>query len=208
VTTTAIAITGGIASGKSAVADLFRHFDVPIFDADIVAREVVQPGAEALQEIAAAFGNEMLTRSGELDRHAMRARVFANANERLRLEAILHPRVRAALLAAVEKSEAPYCLLVIPLLTEHRADYTSVDRMLVVDVSPETQKLRLVRRDRSSEEQAARMIAAQALRAQRLALADDVVDNSGELAALEPVIERLHRMYLRLAERKGAIPCR
>jgi dephospho-CoA kinase len=200
-TTVAISITGGIASGKSTVADLFRQFDVPIFDADVVAREVVRPGAEALQEIVAAFGAEMLTKAGELDRRAMRQQVFANASDRLRLEAILHPRVRAAMLAAVERSEAPYCLLVIPLLVEHRSDYSFVARILVVDVSPETQKLRVVRRDRSTDEQAERVIAAQALRAERLAMADDVIDNDGDLAALEPTIERLHGRYLRLVER-------
>jgi dephospho-CoA kinase len=198
VTTTAIAITGGIASGKSAVADLFRQYEVPIFDADIVAREVVQPGAEALQEIAAAFGKEMLTKTGELDRHAMRERVFANAVDRRTLEAILHPRVRAALRARMSKCAAPYCLLVVPLLVENRADYSFVDRTLVVDVSPKEQVARLMRRDQSTQEAAARVIAAQALRAERLAIADDVIDNDGDIEALEPAVERLHARYLRL----------
>jgi dephospho-CoA kinase len=201
VTATAIAITGGIASGKSAVADLFRQFDVPIFDADIVAREVVQPGAEALQEIATTFGKEMLTGSGELDRHAMRERVFANTVDRRTLEAILHPRVRAALRAQMCKCRAPYCLLVVPLLVENRADYSFIDRTLVVDVSPKVQVARLMRRDQSTQEVAARIIAAQALRAERLAIADDVIDNDGGIEALEPAVEQLHARYLRLVAR-------
>jgi dephospho-CoA kinase len=180
---------------------MFRQFGVPIFDADIVAREVVQPGAEALQEIAAAFGKEMLTKTGELNRHAMRERVFANTEDRRTLEAILHPRVRAALRTQMSKCGGPYCLLVVPLLVENRADYSFVDRTLVVDVSPKIQVARLMRRDQSTQEAAARVIAAQALRAERLAIADDVIDNDGGIEALEPAVERLHARYLRLVAR-------
>jgi dephospho-CoA kinase len=198
--TLVVALTGGIGSGKSAVAELFRARTLSIFDADVVARELVQPGADALKEIADAFGQDVLTASGELDRQRMRERVFANDVERRRLEAILHPRVRAALIAAVESCKAPYCLLVVPLLVENRSDYAFVDRVLVVDVSPDVQAARLMKRDRSSQEAAALMIAAQVSRTGRLAIADDVVDNDGDISALQPVIERLHGMYLRLAK--------
>jgi dephospho-CoA kinase len=197
--TIVVALTGGIGSGKSAAADLFRARNPAIFDADVVARELVRPGADALQEIASVFGGDMLTKGGELDRQRMRERVFSNDSERRRLEAILHPRVRSALIAAVEGCAAPYCLLVIPLLVENRADYDFVDRVLVVDVSPEVQIERLTRRDRNSREAAALMIAAQVSRSDRLAIADDVVDNDGSVEALKPVVERLHGMYLRLA---------
>jgi dephospho-CoA kinase len=201
-----ISLTGGIASGKSSAAQAFTHSGVAVFDADVIARELVRPGSEALLEIADGFGEQMLTKAGELDRQAMRERVFANAEDRRRLEAILHPRVRAALLAAVEGCETPYCLLVVPLLVENRADYAFADRVLVVDISPNVQIARLRLRDRSTQDDAARVIAAQAPRAERLAMADDVVDNDGDIAALEPAIERLHAMYLRLAAGKGRLP--
>src|SRR5678809_107655 len=123
-----IALTGGIASGKSTVADAFRQRGVPIFDADIVARELVQPGQPALAEIAVAFGDAMLTASGELDRRRMRELVFADIDERRRLERILHPKVREALFAAAAACADAYCVLVIPLLAESHEDYAWVDR--------------------------------------------------------------------------------
>jgi dephospho-CoA kinase len=199
-----VALTGGIASGKGAAADCFIRNAVPVFDADVVARELVQPGAPALAEIASAFGAQMLKVSGELDRQRMRELVFSTPGERRKLEAILHPRVRAALLAAVQDCSAPYCLLVIPLLTEVRRDYDFVDRVLVVDVSPEIQTQRLLLRDRCTPQAAATMIAAQAPREQRLAIASDLIDNNGGKAALVPMIDRLHALYLGLAARLSA----
>jgi dephospho-CoA kinase len=199
-----VALTGGIASGKDATADCFNRRAVPVFDADAIARELVQPGAPAFAEIVAVFGAQMLTTSGELDRSRMRERIFADAQARRRLESILHPRVRAALLAAVQNCTAPYCVLVIPLLAEVRADYDFVDRVLVVDVSPEIQAQRLMLRDRCTPEAAAAMIAAQAPRSARLAIADDVVDNDGDQSFLGPAAERLHAIYTRLSARPVA----
>lgn len=194
-----VALTGGIASGKSAAAECFRRLGVPIHDADLQARALVEPGSAALAEIAAAFGAGVITADGALDRAAMRERVFADATERKRLEAILHPRVNAALLAAAHACEADYCILAVPLLVEVRAAYAFVDRVLVVDVSPLVQRARLVERDRASDAAAQRMIAAQASRAERLTLATDVVDNDGTLAALTHAIARLHAVYVALA---------
>jgi len=204
--TLVIALTGGIASGKGAAAECFIRSGVPVFDADVVARELVQPGTPALAEIAAAFGARMLTASGELDRRRMRELVFSDPAERRRLEAILHPRVREALQEAAGNCTAPYCVLVIPLLAEHRSDYDFVDRVVVVDVSPHVQIERLLLRDRCTREAADRSLAAQAPREQRLAIADDVIDNDGEKPALDPIIKRLHDYYLHLPARGGGRP--
>ena len=203
-TCTIVALTGGIASGKDAAAECFGRNAVPVFDADIVARELVQPGTPALAAIAAEFGAQMLTASGELDRQRMRELVFSIPAERRKLEAILHPRVRMALREAAETCTAAYCILVIPLLAEHRSDYDFVDRVLVVDVSPHEQMVRLLQRDRCTRADADRLIAAQAPREQRLALADDVIDNNAEKAALDSMIERLHAIYLGIAARPPA----
>lgn len=193
-----VALTGGIASGKSAAADCFRRLGVPIHDADVHARALVEPGSVALAEIAAVFGQGVITAEGSLDRAAMRGRVFADPAERGRLEAILHPRINAALHAAARDCDAPYCVVVVPLLVEVWTQYRFVDRVLVVDVSPAVQVERLVQRDRSSEAAAQLVITAQALRGQRLALASDVIDNDGDVAALGRAVERLHAIYLAL----------
>jgi len=194
-----IALTGGIASGKSTVAEAFRQRGVPIFDADLVARDLVQPGQAALTEISVAFGGDMLTASGELDRRRMRERVFADIGERRRLESILHPKVREVLLAASAACTNRYCLLVIPLLAEWHDDYAWVDRALVVDVPLETQVTRVMQRDSISRDAALKILAVQATREQRLALANDLIDNAGPPDALGHAVERLHARYLALA---------
>jgi len=194
-----VALTGGIASGKSTVAEAFRQRGVPIFDADVVARELVQPGQPALAEIAAAFGDDMLTVSGELDRRRMREHVFANIDERRKLERILHPKVREALFAAAAACADAYCVLVIPLLAESHEDYAWLDRVLVVDVPLETQLARVMRRDGITRDAALSILAVQATREQRLALADDVIDNAGPTEALGASLGRLHARYVALA---------
>jgi dephospho-CoA kinase len=194
----AIALSGGIASGKSLVAQYFEGFGVPVIDADAIARALVAPGQPALAQIVAAFGDEVLLESGALDRGKMRERIFADPIERLRLEAILHPRVRAEIQADARACTAPYCILVIPLLVECRDDYTWVDRVLIVDAPRATQIERLMRRDATTAELAERMLATQASRAQRLALANDAIDNTGTLDTLHSVVARLHRRYLTL----------
>ena len=196
-----IVLTGGIATGKSTVTQRFARLGVPVFDADIVAHAVVAPGQPALTEIAAAFGAHALTPAGDLDRARLREIVFADAAARRRLEAIIHPRVHANLLAQVRACTAAYCVLAIPLFVECRADYGWVDRVLTTDTPRETQLRRLSQRPGIDTQTAQRMLDAQATREQRLAVAQDVIDNTGPIDGLDAVVQRLHRRYLALAVR-------
>jgi dephospho-CoA kinase len=196
-----IGLTGGIASGKSAATEAFQTLGIVIADADVAAREAVAPGSEGLRAVVAAFGDDVLDAHGALDRAAMRRRVFEDADARKQLEAIIHPRVRAALQAQCEAAASPYAIAAIPLLTEvgGRTAYPWLQRILVIDVPVEVQRERLIRRDGIDAALAERMIAAQATRAQRLALADDVVANSGSLETLRQHLAALHAQYLTLA---------
>lgn len=193
-----VGLSGGIGSGKTAVSAAFARRGVPIIDTDVLARELVEPGQPALAEIVQRFGSQCLTAGGQLDRRSLRQQVFADAGARQALEAILHPRIRAAVQAQLATLDAPYCLVVIPLLAENPGFRTLLDRVLVVDVAPELQRQRVMARDGIDANQAQAMLAAQASRAQRLAIADDVIDNSGNLAALDPQVAALHRQYLHL----------
>ena len=193
-----VALTGGIASGKSEAARRFAALGATVIDADVVAREIVQPGMPALAEIAAAFGPQMLDESGSLERAEMRTLVFGDAEARRRLEAILHPRVRAEILVRTDTATGPYVLLVIPLFVE-TAGYTWVDRVVVVDLPRELQLARAIARDRMAPSLAEAMIDAQASREQRLAAADDVIDNSGTPDALDAQVAALHAKYAELA---------
>jgi len=194
-----IALTGGIAAGKSAVTRRFAALGVPIHDADVAAREVVAPGSEGLAAVVAVFGDEALDAHGHLDRAAMRRRVFADPSARETLEAIVHPRVRQWLHKRALADTAPYCLLAIPLLVENLDHYRWIDRVLVVDAPADLQLARLMARDGIDEALARRMLAQQADRVQRLALAHDVIDNSGDEAALDAAVAALHQRYLALA---------
>lgn len=199
-----VAMTGGVASGKSAVARRFEALGVTVHDADVAAREVVAPGQPALAEIVAAFGADALTADGTLDRRRLRERVFANATARRKLEAIVHPRVQEWLRARVAAEQGLYCVLAIPLLVETWPTYGWVDRRLVVDVPEDVQRARLMRRDGIDARQAERMLAAQVGRESRLALADDVIDNSGAESALDAAVAALHADYLKRAALKRA----
>ena len=195
-----IALTGGIASGKSAVSDRFAALGANVVDADLVARELVLPGTPALKEIAATFGDDVIAADGSLDRRALRERVFADDAARTRLNAILHPRIRTTLRERAQATrEGSYALLAIPLLTENIEQYRWVDRVLVVDVPREVQRSRLIARDGITPELADAMLDAQATRAQRLAIADDVIENDGTLDALNDAVRALHAKYLALA---------
>lgn len=196
-----IALTGGVASGKSTVSEQLGVLGALVVDTDVLAREVVAANSPALAELVDAFGSAILTRDGTLDRRAMRERVFADAEARRRLEGIVHPRIRDASLAAVAASRAPYVVLVVPLLYEHFDAYRWVDRVLVVDVLRATQKRRLLARDGIDEALAEAMLDAQASREQRLSIADDVLDNEANLATLADAVAALHQRYLDLAER-------
>ena len=197
-----VALTGGIASGKSETAQRFAAHGASVVDADIVARDIVQPGMPALEEIAAEFGPRMLDSTGALERAEMRALIFGDSAARRRLEAILHPRVRTEMLLRTDAATGPYALLVVPLLIETEG-YDWVDRVLVVDAPREVQLRRAMARDGMSRALAEAMIDAQASREQRLAAADDVIDNSGTPEALEAQVAGLHRRYLQLAAARG-----
>lgn len=192
-----VAVTGGIASGKSELTRRFEALGVPVIDADIVSRELVRPGQPALAEIVAQFG-PVLTPAGELDRAALRARVFADPAQRQALEQILHPRVRSAMREQALSSDEQYVLLAVPLLVES-GQYQWVDRILLVDAPPEVQIVRVMQRDGVDRLAAARILAAQASRTSRLALADDVVVNDAGLDQLDHVVGRLDTLYRRLA---------
>lgn len=200
-----VALSGGIASGKTAVSDTFATLGVPVVDADILSRKAVEPGSCGLAQITARFGAGILQSDGNLDRSALRQIIFNDKNARADLEAIVHPQVRELTQQALqehEKSGAPYCIVVIPLLTETNQQ-GSYDHVVIVDVSEETQLARLLQRDNSTELQARKILASQASREQRLAIADDVIENSGTLDALEHKVKTLHLKLLKIAETKS-----
>lgn len=198
-----VALTGGIAAGKSAVSRRFEALGVHVYDADVAAREVIAIGSEGLAAIVARFGTGVLDATGQLDRAAMRQRVFGNDDDRRALEAITHPRVRAWLHDRVVADRGPYCLLAIPLLAENLDHYRWVDRIIVVDAPESVQLERLMRRDGIDETLARRMIERQARREKRLALAHDVIVNDGNEAQLDEAVATLHARYLALAQAKG-----
>ncbi len=193
-----IGLTGGIASGKSAVADLLGEFGATIIDTDVIARDVVAPGEAGLAAVADAFGAGILGADGTLDRARLRKLVFADPAKRRQLEAILHPLIRARALAAAAAATGPYAVFVVPLLVE--TDFRAlVDRVLVVDCDPQTQIDRLTARDGIPVAEAQRMLAAQAGRDERLAAADDLIDNNGNRDAMRATVAALHAHYLELA---------
>lgn len=192
-----VGLTGGIASGKSMVANLFAARGVPIIDTDILARQIVEPGQPGLAAVVAAFGNDVLRQDGTLDRTLLRSMVFADTSKRKQLEGLLHPLIMAAALRAGETAGGDYQIFAVPLLVETAFDKL-MDRVLVVDCDPELQRQRLMSRDNESAESADAIIASQATRQERLAIADDVILNDGTLRELEAGVERLHRQYLAL----------
>ncbi len=195
-----IGLTGGIASGKSTVADLFAARGIPVIDTDAIARELVEPGRPGLDEIVKTFGRDVLDASGALDRRKLRSLVFADPAQRRRLETLLHPAILAELTRRSEQAGGPYQILVIPLLAESGST-EDADRVLVVDCPVELQIRRLVARDAENEHQARAMIAAQATREQRLAIAHDVIVNAGDFTTLASQVEALDAKYHGLAER-------
>ena len=182
------------------VADLFAALGVPVIDTDVIAREVVEPGQPALARVVETFGPEVLTSDGRLDRRCLRELIFADPDARRHLEAILHPAIHAEMERQSGAAGGPYQLLVIPLLTEgRRRDH--VDRVLLVDVPEELQIQRLMGRDGVSREQAQASLNAQATRAERLAMADDIMQNTGRPEDLRGAVAGLHAKYLQLAAR-------
>jgi dephospho-CoA kinase len=193
-----IGLTGGIASGKSLVADMFAELSVPIIDTDVIAREIVRPGQPALEEIRARFGESVIDDVGNLDRAAMRKIVFSDENARLDLEAILHPRIDAETRRQADTAGGDYQIVVVPLLVESPLR-EFVDRVLVVDCDQHTQIGRLLARDGGTLEQARRILAAQATREDRLEIADDVIVNDSDLSQTTEAVSRLDSHYRGLA---------
>lgn len=202
-----IALTGGIASGKTTISDMFGELGVPIIDADLLAREAVAAGSDGLRQVRARFGADIIDASGQLDRAALRKVVFSDDDARRDLEAIVHPRVRELTqqrMADAESAGAIYCITVIPLLAESGRQ-SHYDRVLVVDVDESTQLTRLLKRDGNSEDQSRSIIASQASREQRLQIADYVIENSNRdtLEDLKLRVDALHATFTTLAEDAG-----
>lgn len=194
-----IGLTGGIGSGKSLVASLLARRGAAVVDADHVAHVLTAAGGAAMPALIDAFGAGICDASGALDRAAMRQRVFSRPDERARLEAILHPRIRQALREQAAQAQGEYVVLVVPLLVEHLAQWRAdLDRVCVVDCPRELQIARVRARSGLDEQTIAAILAAQASREQRLAVADDVIDNSGTQAALQTQVDALHARYCRM----------
>jgi dephospho-CoA kinase len=199
-----VGLTGGIGSGKSAAADEFARLGVTVVDADAIAHQLTQPGGAAMAEIRRQFGAEFVDPSGAMDRGKMRARAFADPGARQRLEALLHPMIRAEAQRRVAGATGPYVVNVIPLLVESPERVRQVDRVLVVDCPERLQVERVRERSGLSEDEVRGIMRAQASRAARLAAADDVVDNSGTIDALREQVRALHARYLELAARSAS----
>ncbi|MEF3088325.1 dephospho-CoA kinase [Raoultella scottia] len=198
-----VALTGGIGSGKSTVADVFSHLGVNVIDADVIARQVVEPGTPALLAIAARFGQQMINDDGTLNRRSLREHIFAHAEDKTWLNALLHPLIQQETRRQMQAASSSYVLWVVPLLVENNLA-ANADRVLVVDVPKETQIQRTILRDRVSREHAERILAAQATREQRLAAADDVIENMGPPDAIASDVARLHEKYLMLASQAAS----
>jgi dephospho-CoA kinase len=198
-----IVITGGIGSGKSTAVDMFRQYNVPIIDTDVIARQLVNSDPEILKNITEEFGQDILNNQQELDREKLREIVFNDEHQRQKLQNILHPKIHQQVLEELDSISSDYCILVIPLLAETQAEAGQrypYDRVLLIDADEATQLERAAKRDASSKALIQKIIAAQASREKRRALADDVIDNNGTLDELQQQVDALHRHYSRLAK--------
>ncbi|TCN90785.1 dephospho-CoA kinase [Shewanella fodinae] len=195
-----VGLTGGIGSGKTTVANLFAELGVTIIDADIIAREVVAPGSAGLQQIVEHFGTEMLNADGTLNRAKLRETVFAAAEERRWLNQLLHPMIRQRMLAQAQAATSPYAIMVVPLLFENGLECL-VNHTLVIDIGKDTQIWRTIDRDHVSKTQVINIIDSQISREQRLAKADDVINNEGDVESLKSQILALHNNYLKQSEK-------
>jgi len=194
-----VGLTGGIGSGKSAAAEAFARLGAAVVDTDAIAHELTAPGGAAIAEIARQFGKAFVDASGAMDRKRMRDLVFNDADEKQRLESLLHPMIRAESQRRVAAAAGPYVVLVVPLLIESTGYRERVGRVLVVDCPEALQLARVRQRSGLSDAEVKRVIASQIQRERRLAAADDVIDNSGTIAALQQQVRRLHEKYLALA---------
>ncbi len=193
-----VALTGGIGSGKSTVTRAFADLGIDVVDADVIARQVVEPGQPALQDIANRFGPSVLNTDGSLNRASLRQKIFSSPAEKQWLNNLLHPLIHQQTRRQLAEAQSLWCLWVVPLLVENNL-HKLADRVLVVDVDPEIQLTRTMARDHISREEATRILAAQASRDARLAVADDIIDNSGDPAAVLPLVAALNQRYCKLA---------
>jgi dephospho-CoA kinase len=196
----AVGLTGGIGSGKSTVADLFAARGAAVIDTDLIAHQLSAPGGVAIDALRHEFGDSFITAQGALDRDRMRALVFSDNDARRRLEAILHPLIKSEAERAAALADGDYTIFVVPLLNESSSWKQRTARILVVDCDEATQVERVMRRNQLSAEQVQSIIAAQIPRERRLAMADDIIENDGDSAALPSHVDRLHAHYLELAK--------
>jgi len=189
-----IGLTGGIASGKSAVSNMFEDLSCDVIDADIIARDVVEPNTNGLSQLVKAFGKEILNSKQQLDRSGLRKIVFNNSEKLVLLNSILHPLIQDKIIEQIKQVKNNFCIIVIPLLCESDS-YDWLDRVLVVDVKPATQLKRLIARDTITKELADKMMQSQCSRKQRLAIADDVINNEQSLLKLKIDVENLNSLY-------------
>lgn len=193
-----VGLTGGIGSGKTTISDLFAELGVEVIDTDKIARTLTSSPQAAMKEIEAHFGPEVIASDGSLDRDRMRALAFSDPQSRKKLQRILHPLIAEEVQRRLEATTSPYALVVVPLLIESRG-YGFASRILVVDCSEEQQIARVIQRSALSREQVLAIMATQASRDDRLAVADDVIRNDGEINALRGQVQRLHDQYLAFA---------
>jgi dephospho-CoA kinase len=194
-----VGLTGGIGSGKSAAAEAFEKLGATVVDTDAIAHELTGPGGAAVAEISRQFGKAFIDATGAMDRKRMRDLVFTDAEEKQRLEALLHPMIRAESERRIAAAPGAYVIYVVPLLVESAGHRERVGRVLVVDCPEALQLSRVRQRSMLPEAQIKRIIASQIKRERRLAAADDVIDNSGTIGALRQQVEILHKKYLALA---------
>jgi len=195
-----IAVTGGIGSGKSTVAGLFKEKGIPVIDTDQIALELVQPGSPLLQQIISEFGQEYLDNSGQLLRKKLGKLIFADETARIKLENIMHPAIHKEVLNQLHRLQTPYCLILIPLLARSKQTYP-YDRILLIDVPEQIQIRRTAQRDKQSPDFIKAIVATQPSRHELKKLANDTLDNSGDLNALAEAVDKLHELYLALSSR-------
>jgi dephospho-CoA kinase len=200
-----IGLTGGIGSGKSAVCREFERLGVPIVDADIVSREVVEPGSDGLRAVVEFFGDEILDSQGLLDRARLRQLIFDDEEKRVTLESILHPKIHDRIREQLDAIETPYSIMCVPLLVEKHG-YENIDRILVVDCPVEIQILRVMKRDNLTRERVGSIMRTQATREQRLRLADDIVENASGIESLRKPVQILHDKYTTIAQQLKSEP--
>jgi len=194
-----VGLTGGIASGKSTVSQLFSTLGIDIIDADLIAHQLVEPGQDCLDKITQTFGENFLLNNGELDRHQLRQLIFSDPEAKQQLEAILHPKIRQQLITQSDKSSSPYCILSVPLLIEAKMT-PLVNRVLVIEIDTDEQLKRLCQRDNISDSQAIDIVAVQSSSQQRTSMADDIIINNNSPEDLNIEVENLHKKYLYLAK--------